>query len=183
MNIQWRRQSIDPKWSSIEWHSIGLKRKYQKISFIFSLVQRFFSRLHVSYSAPYCDKKERWIGLIGVEFDFTWRPEKYFLNVGVLGQCTVDSYCITGQLIRSHANSKMFLWHLRKVSNGLQLDACNNEDECYNRSLNISNGIKYGEITSKYFKLYDPSYTHLKTILYVHTYKTSCINIQSFLTI
>ena len=91
-------------------------------------------------------------------------------------------HCITGQLIRSHANSKMFLWHLRKVSNGLQLDACNNEDECYNRSLNISNGTKYMEITSKYFKLYDPLYTDLQSE-YVHTYKTSCINIQSYLTI
>ena len=70
-------------------------------------------------------------------------------------------HCITGQLIRSHANSKMFLWHLRKVSNGLQLDACNNEDECYNRNLNISNGTKYMDLTSKYFKLYDCLHTHL----------------------
>ena len=73
-------------------------------------------------------------------------------------------HCITGQLIRSHANSKMFLWHLRKVSNGLQLDACNNENECYNRSLNISNGIKYMEITSKYVQLYDPLYTQCKVL-------------------
>ena len=90
-------------------------------------------------------------------------------------------HCITGQLIRSHANSKMFLWHLRKVSNGLQLDACNNEDECYNRSLNISNGTKYMEIPSKYFKFYDLSYTHYTYIHLRNHYQYTIISYNMIL--
>ena len=83
--------------------------------------------------------------------------------------------CKTGQLIRSHSNSKMFLRHLRKISNGHQFDAYNNENECYNKSLNISNGTKYMELISKYFKPYDPLQTNLQSDIwsvYIHIYKT-----------
>ena len=46
-----------------------------------------------------------------------------------------DLHCIFGQLIRSHANTKMFLWHLGKISNGLQFDAFYHSSDSNKRNL------------------------------------------------
>ena len=45
-------------------------------------------------------------------------PRKHCLGVKDYTLYFCEPYSNFGQLIRSHANSKMFLWHLGKISNG-----------------------------------------------------------------